>query len=78
MAQKEQLTENIKYLTELLKIFWLTLVALIGGSVGLILGEFGFRRVAIGISIAVAGALLLVVTYVHRQIRLSIRKLEEV
>jgi hypothetical protein len=44
MAKKERLTEDLKYLTEVLRLTWLTLLAVGGGTVGLVLGELVLRQ----------------------------------
>ena len=78
MAKKEQLREEIKYLTETLKALWLTIVALIGGTAGLILAELGLRKIAIVLGAGVAVGLLVAVRRIDRKIRSRIRELEEV
>ena len=45
MAAKEHLTEQIKYLTDLLRLFWISLLAIGGGTASLLLGELSTLRV---------------------------------
>lgn len=42
------MTEELQYLTEMLKLLWITMVALVGSIAGLALAELGLRRWAIG------------------------------
>ncbi|SRR5712691_7877631 len=42
------MTEELKYLTEMLKLLWITIVALVGSIAELALAELGLRRWAIG------------------------------
>jgi hypothetical protein len=39
MAMKERLSEEIKYAVELLRLIWLSLVAVRSGAIGLLLGD---------------------------------------
>ncbi len=78
MAKKERLTEDLKYLTEVLRLTWLTLLAVGGGTVGLVLGELGFRKIAIAAGVVVVLILLGVIGHIHRRIRARIESLEEV
>jgi membrane protein YdbS with pleckstrin-like domain len=79
MAKKERLTEDLKYLTEVLRFTWLTLLAVGGGTVGLVLGDLNlYRRIAAG-----AGAVLMIVLIgiavrLHQRIRARIESLEEI
>ncbi len=38
------MTEELKYLTEMLKLLWITIVALVGSIAGLALAELGLQR----------------------------------
>jgi hypothetical protein len=78
MAQKEQLTEDIKYLTEILKLLWITIIALTGGVAGLVLTELGFRQVAIGIGTSVMLLMIVTAGFIHRRVRTKIQQLQEV
>jgi len=44
MAEKESLTEESKWLIELFRLLWVTLLAIGGGTAGLILGEHNLLR----------------------------------
>lgn len=79
MGQKEELSEQIKYLTELLKLTWLSLLGVGGGTVSLVLGELTlYRRIAAGVGMALAVVLVIVLGYLHREIRAEIRRMREV
>lgn len=78
MAKKERMTEELKYLTEMLKLLWLTIVALVGSIAGLALAELGLRRWAIGGGTLVALGLLTIVGRILRRIRVLIKQFEEV
>jgi hypothetical protein len=79
MAKKERLTEDLKYLTEVPRLTWLTLLAVGGGTVGLVLGDLNpYRRIAAG-----AGAVLMIVLIgtavrLHQRIGARIESLEEI
>lgn len=79
MAEKDRLTERIKFMTEMLRLAWLSLLAIGSGTVGLLLGELNARRSLF----AAAGVLgvaffLIYVGHLIRQIQTSIEKLTEV
>jgi len=79
MGQKEELSERIKYLTELLKLTWLSLLALGGGTISLVLGDpILSRQIAAGAGMAVVVVLALALGYLHRRIQAEIRKMREV
>ena len=79
MAKKERLTEDLKYLTEVLRLTWLTLLALGGGTVGLALGEMDMRRgIATGAGVVLSAVGIGIIGYLHRRIRARIESLEEV
>ena len=44
--QKESSTERLKFLTELFKLVWLSMLGVSGGSVGLLLGPYDPVRYA--------------------------------
>lgn len=44
MPTKEQLTERIRLMTEMLRLAWLTVLAATTGTVGLLLGELSTKR----------------------------------
>ncbi len=79
MAAKERLNEEIKYAVELLRLIWLSLLAVGSGTVGLLLGELNVRK----IWAASIGAIFMVlfagvILHLHRRLRGLIARLEEV
>lgn len=79
MAEKERVTETIKFLTEMLRLVWLTLLAIGGGTVGLLLGELDTRRaIFAGVGIGVMVLLAMFIERLRRQIRKSIEQLKEI
>lgn len=72
MAEKDSLTEESKWLIELLRLLWVTLLAIGGGTVGLILGEHSPLRVAFTV---VGVVTMVVITAVMTKIR---RRAEEI
>jgi uncharacterized membrane protein YoaK (UPF0700 family) len=61
MADKDSLTEESKWLIELLRLLWVTLLAIGGGTVGLILGEHSLLRIAFTVVGTMAMVLITVV-----------------
>jgi hypothetical protein len=79
MGKKEELSEQIRYLTELLKLTWLSLLAVGGGTVGLVLGDLTlYRKFAAGAGLLLVTILVLVLGYLHRRTRTEIRGLREI
>jgi len=79
MADKEHYTEQIKYLTELLRLTWLTVVATIGGSVSILLGGVTtIRFILAGTGFLVTLGLLVIGWRLNHQIRALIVHLREV
>jgi type VI protein secretion system component VasF len=79
MADKEHYTEQIKYLTELLRLTWLTVIATIGGSVSVLLGETTtVRFILAGAGFLVTLGLLVIGWRLNHQIRALIARLKEV
>ncbi len=80
MGQKEELSEQIKYLTELLKLTWLSLLGIGGGgTISLVLGEPTlYRQIAAGAGMTVGVVLVITLGYLHRRIRAEISKMREV
>jgi hypothetical protein len=68
MAAKDNVAERIRYLTDLLRLFWVSLLAIGGGTAGLLLGELGVLK---GI-FATAGIVVLAVS-VAVVVRLDVR-----
>lgn len=77
MAKKDSLSEEIKLLTEMLKLLWLTLIGLIGGTGGLILTEVGFKNAAIVIGVVTTFVLISLIAYLYRRIYSRIRGMED-
>jgi hypothetical protein len=79
VAEKERVTETIKFLTEMLRLVWLTLLAIGGGTVGLLLSELDTRRsIFAGVGIGVMVLLVMFIEHLRRQIRKAIEQLKEV
>lgn len=49
MPEDRHLTERIKYYTEVLRLVWVSALAIGGGSIGLLLGEPTALRVVVGL-----------------------------
>jgi len=78
MAEKDSLTEESKWLIELLRLLWITLLAIGGGTVGLILGERGLLRnifTALG-AIAIV-ALVVGIYQIRKRAKVIIKTLRE-
>ncbi len=79
MAEKERITESIKFSVEMLRLVWLTLLAIGGGTVGLLLGELDARRsIFAGVGIVVMLLLAGFIEHLRRQIQKAIEQLREV
>ncbi len=79
MADKDRLTEQIKFLTEMLRLAWLSLLAVGSGTVGLLLSELDVRRSLYAAAGVVVVALFLAfIGLLIRRIRIAIDKLTEV
>jgi hypothetical protein len=79
MAEKEYLTERIKYFSDLLKLSCVFLIAVGGGTLSLLLGELTMTKAVLAvlgtgttIALVVGGRVL------DRQIRESIERLKEI
>ena len=79
MAEKEQLTERIKFMTEMLRLAWLSLLAVGSGTVGLLLGDLDVRRLSFSV-VGVVIMLLFLGSVVHLVQRIAslIDQLKEV
>ncbi|MBI3245324.1 MAG: hypothetical protein HYZ50_02315 [Deltaproteobacteria bacterium] len=60
----------------MLKLLWLTLIALIGSVSGIALAEFGLRIVAIGTGIIAAIIIATLIAYLYRRLAACIRSME--
>jgi hypothetical protein len=79
MAEKDRLIEQIKLMTEMLRLAWLSLLAVSGGTVGLLLGDLNVRRSLFAAAGVIVVAFFLgFVGYLIRRIRSTIDKLTEV
>ncbi len=66
----DELKEEIRYETELLKLIWVTTVAVIGGSIGLLLGEVSALRSGLaGSGLTITLVLIVAALRQDRQIR---------
>ena len=79
MAEKDYLTERIKYFSDLLKLSCVFLIAVGGGTLSLLLGELTITKAVLAvlgtgttIALVVGGRVL------DRQIRESIERLKEI
>jgi hypothetical protein len=79
MAEERYLTETVKYYTEVFRLVWVSILAIGGGSIGLLLGERTSVRVILAIAgLSVVGLLLEIVRRLNRQIGGLLKKLREV
>jgi hypothetical protein len=74
MAAKEHLTEQIEYLNDLLRLFWVSLLAIGGGTASLLLGEFSILKIVFAAGGIVA---IIVSTMIMRRLDSRIRELLE-
>jgi membrane protein YdbS with pleckstrin-like domain len=78
VAQKEALTERLKYLTEVFRVAWVFLLATGSGTVGLWLGPRDFWRSVFAVTgVVVIVVLVLVIGTVHRRIQRLLTRLED-
>ena len=74
----ESLKEQIKHETELLRLLWVTAVAAIGGSLGLLLGELtSIRIILAGSGFLATFILVIMIVRQETTIRLLLRQLQE-
>jgi len=79
VAEKDELTEQLRYFIEMLRLVWLTLLAVGSGTVGLLLGDLTLRRVIFAsVGVVVVGVLIAVIELLRRQIRQTIPQLRRV
>jgi hypothetical protein len=79
MANEKYLTESTKYYTEIFRLFWLSILAVGGGSIGLLLGEStGVRLIFAIVGLMVVGLLLDILRRLNKQIGGNLKKLMEV
>ena len=77
MAKRDQLTEDLKYRLEMMKLVWLSLLGVGGGTIGVVLGEIGLRRAVIMAGIAVTVGIVGAMVLLHRGMRTIIQQLED-
>lgn len=79
MAAKEHLTEQIKHRTELLRLFWVTLLGIGGGTVSLLLGELSTLKAIFAAGGIVAAVILAaIIRGLDSRIRELVEQLKEV
>lgn len=73
-----KIAERIKFETELLKLSTITLLALSGGSIGLLLGELTFSRLILsGSGLVVSAGLIVALWWQRRYILTLIEQIQE-
>jgi hypothetical protein len=78
MAEKDSLTEESKWLIELLRLLWVTLLAIGGSVAGLILGERGPLRDAFTVLGFIAMVILVaVMNKIRKRAEVIIKSLKE-
>ncbi len=79
VAIKEYLTEQIKHLTELLRLFWVTLLGIGGGTISLLLGELSLLKAIFATGGIMAMFILAVIIMrLNSRIRTLIEQLKEI
>ena len=79
MAEKTYLTETVKYHTEVFRPVWIFILAIGGGSLGLLLGEPTGTRVILAVAGLVSvGLLLEVLRRLSKQIGRHVKRMLEV
>jgi hypothetical protein len=74
----DDIKEEIKYETELLKMVWLTTMAIIGGSVGFLLGELSPLKQALAGSVLILTIIAIVAAIRQdRQIRKLLKQMKK-
>ena len=79
MAEERHVTETVKYYTEVFRLVWVSILAIGGGSIGLLLGEQTLVRLTLAIvGLLLVGLLLEILRRLNRQIGGLLKKLAEV
>ena len=74
--EKDYLTERLKFLTELFKLLWLTVLGISGGVIGMALGPFSVARYLLaGAGMVLDLTLLALVWLTHRKMQYLWREL---
>jgi len=75
---KEAITERLKYLTEIFRAAWVSLLATISGTVGLWLGPHDFWRSAFtAVGVVVIVGIVLWIGVLNRRMQKLLARLEE-
>ncbi len=78
MADEKYLTETVKYYTEIFRLVWISVLAIGGGSTGLLLGERNAVRVILSLAgIFSVGILVEILRRLNKQIVELLKKLKE-
>lgn len=78
MARERYLTETIKYYTEVFRLVWVSILAIGGGSVGLLLGEPTVVRTVLGLAGIFSVVILLeLLRRLNKQIVALLKRIEE-
>ena len=78
MDTKAQATERIRFMTEMLRLAWLSALAVTTGTFGLLLGEFSARRlVFIVLDIVTIASFVLFMAHLRQRIETAINDFPE-
>lgn len=78
MSEERYHTETSKYYTEVFRLVWVSILAIGGGSIGLLLGERTVVRAMLGLAGIVSVVILLeILRRLNKQISELLRKLKE-
>lgn len=78
MSEERYLTEIVKYYTEVFRLVWVSVLAIGGGSIGLLLGERAALRVILGLAgISSVAILLEILRRLNKQIAELLEKMKE-
>ncbi len=79
VAEERYLSEKVKYYTEVFRLVWVSILAIGGGSIGLLVGERTNDRVMVGlVGLFLVMFLLEMLRRLNRQIRALLNRLAEV
>lgn len=78
MSEERCLTETVKYYTEVFRLVWVSVLAIAGGSIGLLLGERAVLRVILGLAgISSIAILVEILRRLNKQIAELLEKMKE-
>jgi hypothetical protein len=78
LADEKYLTEGVKYYTEIFRLVWISILAIGGGSTGLLLGGRDVANVIVGLAgIFSVGILVEVLRRLNNKILDLLKKLKE-